>query len=152
MRTFLPVITFLSLACSALVVASELNKSAATKALLSVVNDLETLASRQTGHYPAGKFASKIDTLIDTVTAIDQLERLALICYAVEMPGAAQDAAHDGVFDYAKWECARHIARTGGSDAATALAHLRPIIGSDGGDSLRMKALIAAQAKIQKKQ
>ena len=115
---------------------------------MTVVTELETLAARQSSHYPTGQVAKQIDTLVDRAATTDQLVRLAIICHSIAWPQFAEHATHDGVFDYAMWQCARRIASRPGSEPASALRRLQPIIGPDGGGSLRMRQLITAQERI----
>lgn len=152
MRTILLVTAIFILATSVVIAAPQVDKASGTKVILSIVSDLEALAAQHGSHYPTGQVAKQIDRLMDRIPEIDQLERLAIICHSIAWPQAAEDVAHDGVFDCAMWRCVSRIAGRPGSGAASALQRLHPIIGPDGGSSLRMKEFIAAQAKITNRQ
>ena len=122
-------------------------KARSTAQILSIATQLGEVARVQTTNYPEATIKRRIDGLIEQIKASEDLVRMALLCYAIQGSGMAEHASYDGVFDYAMWHCARMLSERSGLEGELALAQLKPVIGCDGGSSLTMDELMAAQKK-----
>ena len=123
-------------------------KARSTAQLLSIATKLGETARGQTTPYPKAPVTDRIDALVEQIKGSDDLVRMALLCHAIQGSGMAEHASYDGVFDYAMWHCARMLSQRPGREGELALAQLQPVIGRDGGGSLTMRELVAAQKKL----
>ena len=128
------------------------DKDAVVSTCISILQRLQKFARDSHDDYPELKLRAKIDALLPTTLSSEQLYRLGVSTCLIAFPQeAGSDIPFDNVFAYASHRCAKLLSDRTDLHLGFYLRDMKLICGSDGGESLIYRELIAHQEQLRKK-
>jgi len=119
------------------------DKSSAIGQILSVIQDIHSIASQKSLSPDQAK--ASIQKRIDGVSDPELLVKIAVISSTIAYPGDAGDQSFDNCFFDAFWICVQRLSSLKGRVGADALDEIKRMVPLDGGDKLSLDAFIAKQ-------